>query len=184
MSKFRVLLLALSVVHFTSIAESQTVSAGELGGPRYLNSDRPTYFTLGAGPAFSTGLNADELMIDFLGSVNHSFSDYFTGKVIGDFILGSGSNTARFITAGVGADIYARRPTDTMRPYLSVDGGAGFARNSESQTKDAAQFGIGAGFRTSAEIASLDLSLQYRVLSAQLNGATPSVLSVRVAGNF
>ena len=177
-------LFLAALMAFAFSAEAQENYSSAIKTPRYMNPDRPLYFTIGAGPAFSTGLDSDETMVDLYASVNRNFSEYIAGKLIGDVIMGGGANSARLITGGVGLDFYVKGPTDAMRPYVTIDAGAGFARNGSAETRDAAEFGLGGGFRSSSERANFDLSLQYRVLGAQIRDETPSALSLRVAGNF
>lgn len=168
-------------------AQIHDVAGGEVRAPspRIMDPNRPGYFELGIGPGFGMGLDTDRVMYDINASYNRNFSDRLTGKIIGDFNLGSSSDSARFIDLGVGVDAYLQEVQMSYGiPYLSADLGYGFVRNNNDRTQDAPAVGVGTGFRFAAEAINFDVNLHYEFLTAQLDSTTPSILGIRAAMNF
>jgi hypothetical protein len=150
-----------------------------------MDPDRPGYFQVGVGPSFALGLDSDAVMYNVVGAYNRNISDRLTGKIFGDFNLGTGADAAQFINVGLGTDIYLQEVRmDYGVPYLMADVGYGFVRDEDTQTQDAAVIGAGAGFKMAAEALNFDLNVHYSLLTAQLDGKTPSILGLRAAVNF
>lgn len=166
---------------------AQQATGGETRArsPRIARGDNVGYFTIGAGPGFAVGLDTDNLMYNVLGQYSVEFNPTLTGKVFGDFYFGSGTDNSNFINLGVGADYYPGvRQVAGARPYITGDVGFGTTRNEAENTENALSLGAGGGFRFIAERMTIDTSLHYTILTAELDDDTPQVLALRVALNF
>ena len=174
----------------TAVADN-TMGSGTAAGGAIIGSspnierNKFGYYGLGLGPSFSSGLANDHAMYDVIASYNHSFNDIVTGKIIGDFNIGSDTDTARFIDLGVGADAFLTALSyGAGRPYITGDVGYAFARDNFGNTNDNIAVGAGAGFKFLASQLNYDINLHYQVLTGKIAGTNPSLLGLRAAVNF
>lgn len=168
-----------------------TTAPGDVGAevvgasPAVTDRQFPGFFQLAVGPSFGLGMDTDAVMTDIMASYNYRFSEQIIGKGFADFNLGTGSDSARFINVGVGAEFY---PTQTLitfgKPYVGADAGYAFTRDNEDNTENGVSLGAGAGFKFAAAALNMDVNLHYSVLTEQLDNSTPSVFGVRLAVNF
>jgi len=132
------------------------------------------FLTLSVGPAFSTGLDYDNLMLDLTVAMNQNLSEKFSGKVFGDAALGSSTNSGRFLNIGLGSDYYpTKRQIANSTPYFTADAGLGFTRNANDNTENGLAIGAGGGFRFTAKESAWDLNLHYTLLTANNEGGRP-----------
>lgn len=171
----------------TARSPGADASVGELtsASPRMMNPDRAGQIQLGVGPSFAINMKDDALMYDFLAAYALDFSDNIVGKIFGDFNLGTGSSTTRFINLGVAGEYYPTRELLTFgKPYLGADLGFAFTRDALGRTGDAPAVGAAAGFKFQAAEMNWDVNAHYNILLAQVADETPSVFGVRVAVGF
>jgi hypothetical protein len=163
------------------------VQSGELRAPSPLivNWDRPGYFQFGLGPSFASNAQAPEPMWDLNFAYNYNVSNSFTAKAITDFNFGGSNDAARMINLALGVDAYfPELNTIVGTPYFGVDAGYSFLRNTREQTLDAPAIGATVGFKFAVDAMNFDMNAHYALMTAQLNGETPSIFAVRVATNF
>ena len=186
------LAVAVAIIAGTSVAKAQQAGNPDIRGgdlrapsPVIVNWDRPGYFQVGVGPSFASGFDSNQAMYDLNLGYNYNFSNIFTGKAMTDFNFGSASSASRLVNLSLGIDAYFAELNSVLGiPYVGVDAGYGFARNDKEQTQDAATVGAGAGFKFMVEAVNLDVSLHYAVMTAPINGITPTVLALRLATSF
>ncbi len=162
-------------------------SVGELtaASPRMMNPDRAGQIQLGVGPSFAINMKEDSLMYDLIAAYALDFNDNFVGKIFGDFNLGTGSSTTRFINLGVAGEYFPTRELLTFgKPYLGADLGFAFARDALGRTGDNLAGGLAAGFKFQAADINWDVNAHYDLLLAQVADETPSVFGIRVALGF
>lgn len=186
----KLLFVALTLI-FVSAASSpvfaQDPAQGEIVAepPRIMDPDQPEYFQFGAGPGFGLNLDSDKALFNANVAYNRNFSERITGKVIGDFNIGTADEVARFLNFALGTDIYLREVSgDYGTPYAALDLGYAFVRDGDSQTKDGAAIGGGLGFKFALAQINMDLNLHYTLLTAQIDGDNPSVFATRLAFTF
>jgi hypothetical protein len=149
-------------------------------------ANRAGYFTLGAGPAVSVGLNSDNVLYGLTAGYNVDFNERIGGKVFGNLDMGSGSDSSRMINIGAGANLYFPEAAIARgRPYLTADVGYGNARrNKTDDLADGVAIGAGGGFQFAAQNLNMDLLLRYQILTSQIRDNTPSILGINLAVNF
>lgn len=189
-------LVAASLIGFSSIGHAQDVgpeaTAAEVRGPspRIMDWNRPGYFRAAVGPSFASGLESSSPLINLNVGYNYNLNERLAAKVFSDFNLGSGGDSSRWINLGVGADYYLNEVvTGYGVPYVAADVGYSFTRTDDrgannEATLDAVAVGAGTGFKFSAADLNLDLNLHYTLLTAELEGRTPSIFGVRLAVNY
>ena len=174
----------------TAVADNTMGSGTPQGGAIIGSSpnnerDHFGYYGLGIGPSYSSGLANDHAMYDIVASYDHAYNDIVTGKVFGDFNLGSSSDSAQFIDLGVGVDAFmSALSLGAGRPYLTGDLGYAFARDNNNNTDDNIAVGAGVGFKFLASQLNYDINLHYQVLTGKIAGTNPSLLGLRAAVNF
>ena len=171
----------------TARSPGADASVGELtsASPRMKSEDRAGQVQLGVGPSFAINMKDDALMYDLLAAYAIDFNDNVVGKIFGDFNLGTGSSTTRFINLGVAAEYYPTRELLTFgKPYLGADLGFAFARDALNRTGDAPAAGLAAGFKFQAAQMNWDVNAHYDLLLTQIADETPSVFGLRVALGF
>jgi hypothetical protein len=153
--------------------------------PRIMDPNRPGYFQIGVGPAAGLGLKSDRAMYNINIGYNHNLNERFTGKVMADLNLGSGSDTSRYINYTVGGDMYLNEIQQNYGiPYITANLGYALVRNNNDVTEAGLSLGAGAGFKFAAERMNLDVNLHYSILTDEIEGSLPSVLGLRAALNF
>ena len=165
-----------------------TSSANELRTDGYKRSSvfgGPGYFTAAAGAGFAGGLGADNTMLNVNGGYAIDYTPLITGKAFVDMNLGTGSDVARFIDIGVGANYYPPQVQSIKsKPYVGGDLGLGMARNNRNTSESSLAVGATGGFQFLADMANLDVGLRYEVLATQINGATAQLVGLKVGMNF
>lgn len=147
--------------------------------------ERGGYFTVGVGPSFAVGLESDSVMYNVIGAYNMDFNRRLTGKIIADLNFGSGTDSSRFTSIGVGANIYPyMEQVAGGRPYVGGSLSFGSVQNDAGNTEEGVAIGAGAGFQFSTQELNLDANLQYTLLTSEIDDDIPSVLGVRLAVNF
>lgn len=68
--------------------------------------DDPSFTTFSIGPAMTTGLDADQAMLNLNAALNYNMFANISGKLFGDAILGSDDDSSRFLNFGLGVDFY------------------------------------------------------------------------------
>lgn len=138
-----------------------------------------------AGPSFSSGLKSDQAMTNVAAALHRNMAPNLTGKIFADASFGNGNDTSRFLTAGAGLDFYpALNRVARSNPYLTADLGYGNTRNDDEATRDGLAVGLGGGVRFGAERTKWQAGVQYRVLTNDNEGDTPSTLAVQGGVNF
>lgn len=168
-------------------ADQDMTGAGETraAAPRIARGDNLGYFTVGAGPAFSIGLDTDNPMYNILAAYNVDVRRDVTAKVLGDFSFGSGADVSNFINVAVGANYYPfAGNVYGSRPYTMADLGWGFVRDEFEDTENGISVGVGAGFQFRAQELNFDVNIHYSLLTSEINDDIPSVLALRAAINF
>lgn len=166
---------------------SASEASNEVTAPSPVIADRdfPGYFQLGVGPSFGLGMDSDAVMTDVMASYNYKFSEAIIAKGFGDFNLGTGSESARFINIGAGAEFYPSQSIVTFgKPYVGADVGYAFTRNNANETEDGIAVGAGAGFKFATAALNMDVNLHYSLLTEQIGSTNPSVFGIRLAVNF
>jgi len=154
--------------------------------PLFARPDRRGAFQIGAGPAFSTGMESDQMLYNINAAYLMPFGDLISAKAFADFNLSAGSDAHRFINFGLGAELYPMGAS-TMgggRPYIMGDVGYALTRNKNEATQDAPAFGLGGGYKFATQQLNMDVNLHYTVLTAKLEDKYPAVLGLRAAVNF
>lgn len=173
--------------------ESYTASDSPMGtgdvrapSPLFARPDRRGAFQVGAGPAFSTGMESDQMLYNLNAAYVMPFGDLFSAKAFGDFNLSAGSDPHRFINFGIGAELFPMGATTMAggRPYLTGDIGYALTRNKNENTQDAPAVGVGGGYRFMTQQLNMDVNLHYTMLTAKLEDKFPAVLGLRAAVNF
>lgn len=169
-------------------ASDSPMGAGDVRAPSplFARPDRRGAFQIGAGPAFSTGMESDQMMYNLNAAYVMPFGDLFSAKAFGDFNLSAGSDPHRFLNFGIGAELYPMGAT-TMgrgRPYVAGDIGYALTRNKNDVTQDAPAVGVGGGYRFLTQQLNMDVNLHYTMLTAKLEDKYPAVLGLRAAVNF
>lgn len=172
---------------YTPSAGGGSPSVGELtaASPRLANPDRAGQIQLGVGPSFGIGMSNNNVMYDVLIAYAVDLSDNFVAKGFGDLNFGTGSEASRFMNFGIAGEWYPTRELLTFgKPYLGADVGYAFTRNTFNQQSDNLALGAAAGFKFQAADLNWDVNAHYTVLMDDIDGATPSVLGVRLALGF
>lgn len=154
--------------------------------PRLQDPDRRGFFQVGLGPAVSFGLESDNAMYNFFASYNRSYGDNLIGKVMGDAYLATGGDTSRFLNLSVGADyLFSSVNVASMIPYAGGQIGYGGARSDETDDLESSfTLGAGAGLKFMAADLNWDVNLQYSILTAEIDGSSPSLIGLRAGVNF
>ena len=182
-----VLLVALVFFSTASIDAKETTFSEDLrsSSPHFLNPDRPGYFQIGGGPAFGIGLDSDKIMYNINGGYSYNLGQYLAAKILADLYIGSGSNSSRIISAGVGGDYFIPNTNLSFGiPYISGDVGYGSVRSADGQTAAGVTYGGGTGVRFATDNYNWDMNIHYALVMADLADKTPSVLALRGAVNF
>lgn len=166
--------------------ESSVMAQGETRGasPRSSRLGGIGFFSVGVGPSFAVGLDADNVLYNINAAYNIDFSQRWTGKVMGDLHLPSGSDGAHFYNIGLGANFYPVEQVSGGRPYIGGDLGWAEARNNNDNSESGLTIGAGAGFQFQAQALAMDVGLHYTILTQQIDSDTASVLGLRLAVNF
>jgi hypothetical protein len=144
-------------------------------------------FTFGLGPSFGSGMNADNIMYGGAAGYVWDLTPRFAAKVIGEADIGSGRDNGRFLDLAAGGDFYLddARFIESTRPYVTADVGVGSARNQASDSQIGIVAGVGAGLRIASSFAqTMDIGVNYKLLTTTVAGANPSVLGLRASVNF
>jgi hypothetical protein len=160
---------------------------GDVRAPSPMMAQRQgnSFFQIGVGPAFGIGMESDRIMYNIHGGYNYNINEQITGKVIADFNLGTGSDTARMISLLAGADwVLQDMSTAAGLPYVTGEIGFGSARNANDVVENGPVIGLAGGFKFAAQQLNWDVNLHYTIMTSQLEGRTPSVLGLRAAIGF
>jgi hypothetical protein len=182
---------SISGASSSSTNDSPTAS-GVAGGdvrapsPVFQKPDRTGAFQIGVGPAFSLGMQSDQILYDVNIGYAMPLNEMFSGKAFGDLNLASGADANRFLNFGVGGDFFPMQSANMLgaRPYLTADLGYAFTRDKDERTADAPAVGAGAGFKFAAQQLNLDVNLHYTMLTTKIQNDYPSILGIRAALNF
>jgi hypothetical protein len=186
--KVSLFFLVVLVFFLTPLSHAQETSIGDevrSSSPHFMKSDRPGYFQIGGGPAFGIGLGSDKIMYNIGTAYSYNLGQHLAGKLLADLYIGSGSNSSRILSAGVGGDYFF--PDSKLGfgiPYISADVGYGSVRDNDEQTAAGVTAGGGAGVRFGTRNYNWDMNLHYALVMADLSEKTPSVLALRAAVNF
>lgn len=168
--------------------EAEPSTGGDLRAPspKVFDRTRQGFFTAGAGPAFGTGFQKDDLMYNLRGSYAFNMDDRWTIKGLAELTFGAGRTVSRMFSAGVGTDFFVPNLTvgDFGVPYISAQAGFGSARNERGTIGTGLEAGGGAGFQFRANELNWDIGLHYAILTQELDGSNPQITSLRAAVNF
>jgi len=145
----------------------------------------PGYFSAQAGVGNAAGLGTQNSLFNLRAGYNVEYSPLVTGRVIGDFNMGTGSDNAYFNDIAVGANVFLPAiQLGAFKPYIGGDAGVGFVRNSAAARGAGLSLAADTGFQWLASQTALDVSLRYEALTANVNGDAPSVLSLNAGIDF
>lgn len=175
-----------------SDSDSSTVSRGGESrgsgpGSRRSGAFGPGKLSIGLGPSFASGMNADNVMYNAALGYSWDLNPQLAAKVVGEANLGSASDNGRLMDVSVGGDVYIDRIAafSSARPFVSGTLGLGTARNQASDTATGVTAGAGAGFRFATDSPqTVDVLVHYKIMTAAVAGANPSVLGLRAGVNF
>lgn len=160
-----------------STARPGTQSSSVFGGPGY--------FSAQAGVGNAAGLGTQNSLFNLRVGYNVEYSPLVTGRVIGDFNIGTGSDNAYFNDIAVGANVFIPAiQLGAFKPYIGADAGVGFVRNSAADRRAGLALAANTGFQWLASQTALDVSLRYEALTTNVSGDAPSVLSLNAGLDF
>ncbi len=145
----------------------------------------PGYFSAQAGVGSSSGLGTANNMFNLRAGYNVVYSPLVTGHVIGDFNMGTGSDSAYFNDVAVGANVFIPQiQLGAFKPYIGGDAGVGFVRNTAADKQAGLALAAQTGFQWLASQTALDVSLRYEAMAANVAGTTPAVVSLNAGIDF
>lgn len=180
-------LAALASDSDSSPPSSAGESRGSGRGTRASEAFGPGKLSIGVGPSFASGMNADNVMYNAAIGYSWDVNPQLAAKIVGEANLGSASDNGRLMDVSLGGDAYVDGVASfsSARPFVSGTVGLGTARNQASQTTTGITAGVGAGFRFATDSPqTIDVLVHYKLMTAAVAGANPSVLGLRAGVNF